>query len=332
MSHKKKPIGYASRNLSKRCLFSPGLLEEMVREHVGVEPKSVDILNDVEVVIVFEENVDIRVVAETLGLVEQFSDRQIKMICMIKEQSFAKEYSNVKKQQSFLSIPSGVPTPGDIPTPQVGGVEDFAKGLIQAITCLGEAHTSSSIAPSLGTGFSNKIPKISTFTGQDKEKGDVDFAQWSFKVKTYLEGHTEKSMREAIIRSLKGNAASTVRMLGTAASVKEILGKIEKVYGSVSTSDTMFFDLYHLEQQQQEGVQTFVSRVEVAIDKIRAHYPEVMTQSQVDLNLKDRLFGGLKNDLKNSLWYPYDRDGTDYTELMAAARKAEAEVGKCTSV
>lgn len=114
----------------------------MIKNHVGIEPNMIDILNNVEAVVVFTYNVDIRVVAETLSLVEQLKDRQIKIICTIKKQSFAKEYSNVKKQQSFLSIPSGVPTPGDIPTPQVGGVEDFAKGLIQAITHLGEAQTS----------------------------------------------------------------------------------------------------------------------------------------------------------------------------------------------
>ena len=53
----------------------------------------------------------------------------------------------------------------------------------------------------------------------------------------------------------------------------------------------------------------------------------MISDAEAEINLRDRLFYVLLKTLKDNVGYLYDNPSVTYTQLLVAARKAEAEVG-----
>ena len=53
----------------------------------------------------------------------------------------------------------------------------------------------------------------------------------------------------------------------------------------------------------------------------------MINDAEDEIQLRDRLFYGVLKTLRDSIRYPYDNQAVTYTQLLVAARKAEAEVG-----
>ena len=52
----------------------------------------------------------------------------------------------------------------------------------------------------------------------------------------------------------------------------------------------------------------------------------MISVAAVEVNLRDRLFYGVFRPLRDSIQYLYDTPAVTYTQLLVAAKKAEAEV------
>ena len=83
----------------------------------------------------------------------------------------------------------------------------------------------------LGTGGS---PKISTFSGTiPAPKNEATFLQWIHEVNLASYRYPETTVRNKILRSLKGSPAVAVSCLGPGATVSTILQQIEMLFGPV---------------------------------------------------------------------------------------------------
>ena len=76
--------------------------------------------------------------------------------------------------------------------------------------------------------------KIQTFSGTEPPpKSETTFGQWIHDVKEAQARLPEPTVRNWILRSLKGPAADAVRSLGPDASIANILQRLEGLYGAV---------------------------------------------------------------------------------------------------
>ena len=55
-------------------------------------------------------------------------------------------------------------------------------------------------------------------------------------------------------------------------------------------------------------------------------FPGMISNAEAEVKLRDRLFYGVLKTLRGSIRYLYDNPTVTYTQLLVAARKAEAEV------
>ena len=55
-------------------------------------------------------------------------------------------------------------------------------------------------------------------------------------------------------------------------------------------------------------------------------FPGMISDSEAEIKLRDRLFYGVLKTLRDSIPYLYGNLSVTYTQLLVAARKAEAEV------
>ena len=109
----------------------------------------------------------------------------------------------------------------------------------------------------------SKITKQSVFGGEDTvNKSEVSYDQWKYGVQAVGNLHPEPVLREAIIQSLKGQAADFVTYLGQEAGVKEVLDKLEMHYATLSEYTVLMIQFHLICQETSERVSAFVTRIE----------------------------------------------------------------------
>ena len=178
----------------------------------------------------------------------------------------------------------------------------------------------------------HKTPCLSFFSGEDPppNKNEKSYEQWIFYVKTIRPGYPKGLLKEAIFGFLKGNAADIARGLGPEMTVDKVLELLDGVFGRRTNPDVLMQDCYKITQDSKEKVSNFWIRLKVALDRIMAFHLESLTQSEAAKKLKDQFYYGVRQNVREGLWYYYEVVQADYTTLLTKARSIEAK--KSTSI
>ena len=101
-------------------------------------------------------------------------------------------------------------------------------------------------------GCPSKPPKLRLFSGEEvPRKHEISFNRWLFEVKTIQQIYAEPLVQEAIIRSVKGQAADLVCFLGPNTAVERIISKLEIAYGTVSGYDVLIQHFYGMHMEKK---------------------------------------------------------------------------------
>lgn len=187
----------------------------------------------------------------------------------------------------------------------------------------GLASTASS-----GSGTGNQT-RISQFSG-DGAKGDVSFEQWRFEVRSMLKDaiFSEPIILQTLRRSLRGTAADVLLHMGADVSVKDVLTKMERIFGNILPPEAILERFYSAKQLEVERVATWACRLEDSLSKLQdcqdKHNPLVSAEVARTM-LRTKFYSGLRpGALRNALRHTFD-GGASYEELLVAARVAELE-------
>ena len=167
-----------------------------------------------------------------------------------------------------------------------------------------------------------KPPDLPLFSGVEPvPKDEGSFDQWMFQVQGALDSHSEEAVRSAIVRSVRGEARELMRFIGFRAEISTILTGIEGRFGRGPSADKLQQEYYQLQQERGEKVQQFVSHLETKYWKLKEKFPDRYDHRQ----LKDHLFYGMHQHLRDSMWFLYKQEMTTYEDLLVATREAETE-------
>lgn len=167
-------------------------------------------------------------------------------------------------------------------------------------------------------------PRLSTFSGEAGSKTDASFDLWKYEVTCILEGklHPEESIRQAIRRSLKGQAARVAMHLGPTADSTDILGKLDGVYGSVEVGQALLSEFYAARQRKNEEVVSWGSRLEDMMDT--AQRQGLVPEGKANEMLRTQFWTNLNQRLKDSSRHKFDVV-KDFDELRLELRSIERE-------
>ena len=96
-------------------------------------------------------------------------------------------------------------------------------------------------------------------------------------------------------------------------------------YCVTATHDTLVCEFHQLSQERNERIREFAGRIEKVFKKLQHQIPERYPDKVL---LKDRLFHGMNQHLKDSLRYLYTQSSVTYANLLQAAYAAEVEAEK----
>ncbi len=132
-------------------------------------------------------------------------------------------------------------------------------------------------------------------------------------------------LSQAVRKSLKGDAASVLLSLGSEASITAILRKLEVLYGTVDSPETLMQAFYTARQDHTESVPSWGIRLEATLQRAidRGSYIDPASQDTI---LRNRFWSGLSSDLlKNATRHAFYA-GQDYGNLLQFVRAVEQEL------
>ena len=143
-------------------------------------------------------------------------------------------------------------------------------------------------------------------------KDEASCEQWVWQVKEALKSCTVDAVRIAIIQSVRGEVREFTTAIGFEESVETLLDKVEDRFGETWTADGLQQDFYKIMQGKNEKVRQFAGRLEAQFKKLKEKVP-----GRYDNNmLKEHLFHGMHQQLKDSIRFCYKREETTYEELF----------------
>ena len=93
----------------------------------------------------------------------------------------------------------------------------------------------------------------------------------------------------------------------------------------MASLNVLIWNFYKVTQSNHEKVPSFAMRLEGTFNQIRLHCPGRIMDCEVQQHLKDHLFHGVHNHIRDSIQYLYSNPRTTYSQLMIAAHKVESK-------
>ena len=311
-------------------------LIDLILKATGFKPMGVTLMNDTDAVIEFEKGVKITEIAQLLHSIDSWVGYKVEVGCIIatkkqlvkttmdieeqrraareleqKKQEFKEEQQasriqikdlldkfeeQVKRIEMVHSRSTVGPTPIDVVTPQVSDI-----GLVSPVL----QHPS------------YKLPPLPKFSGALP----VPFEQFMFQIRGFKGSYMEEAMKNRIVGAVTDGARDYLDFIGFENDLTTIIDALDMRYGKGQSTDQIQQEFYQLSQERGETIQQFAGRMELKYKKLVELYPGRYTK---DI-LKERLFYGMTQHLRNSMRYLYKKPGTTYEELMMSAKEAEAE-------
>ena len=169
------------------------------------------------------------------------------------------------------------------------------------------------------------IPKLDAFSGKgDGEK--VSWRKWELQVKGLEGSYTDKAIKEAMLKALKGDAFAAAEPLSGVCTWQQLLEILRGKFTTVHSFDVLMGQFYQI-AQGLDTVAQFAIKLEYHLGSIRNSHPGVISDVDFFRHLRERFFHGLSERMRSSLRHKYDDKAIDYHSLLAYARVIEGETG-----
>ncbi|XP_046558940.1 paraneoplastic antigen Ma1 homolog [Haliotis rubra] len=168
-----------------------------------------------------------------------------------------------------------------------------------------------------------QAPRLPSFSGE--QKGETSFEVWKYQVECLLQNKSlsQQVVANTVQHSLRGKAATIAMCLGPEADLKQLISKLESIFGSVDRNQSLLACFYGARQGESEDVAVWDCRLEHLLN-------QAATQGSIPLEtrsemLRTQLWSGSKPDLRDLTAHVFDQ-GNSYEDLLRALRRAEADL------
>lgn len=304
---------------------------EQVLRLTGLEPLSVTIMNEVDVMIEFEESVPLEQVAKRLHCEIDWDDSQVRMTGLLATKEVLREIvrqreetrvkqQEIEKEQKRLKVEQAKHEQ------QLANIIQKVEGQVERKTSIptisGDYETPHVSETRMFQSRIQKPPKLPMFSGQipvPVNEGSLD--QWLFQVEGALETHTEEAVRSAIIGSVRGPVRQLLEVNSYREELPMMIRRIKERFGMGISKVKLQKEFFLLEQKKGETIGQFAGRLEHKFKFLKELYPDRYDRSQ----LKERVFQGMNSQLRDSMRFLYTRDDVGYEDFLTAVQEAEAE-------
>ena len=144
----------------------------------------------------------------------------------------------------------------------------------------------------------------------------MSFNQGSYELQTLRKSYSDLALREGIQHSLRGAATDVVNNMETNVPLDMILKKFTIIYGNVKSFDLLMRDFYRADQGEDETIPSYATRIEGLLSQIRDKFPDQLPLQEEQRLLKDCLFHGSQQSIRDCLKYCFADASIDYMQFL----------------
>ena len=174
-----------------------------------------------------------------------------------------------------------------------------------------------------------KNPDLPIFSGETPTpKGEVEYDNYIFQLQMLRSSYTDDTIQNAIVATVRTQAKLAIRAIGYNSSLDTMIRQLQNRFGLGETVDLLGQEFHQMMQQPKEKVGEFGGKLEYKFrllqEKCPGHY--------VDVQLRDRLFHGLSDKIRDSVRFLYSQPDCDFTKLLKAAMTCENKAASWASI
>ena len=169
---------------------------------------------------------------------------------------------------------------------------------------------------------STKNPNLPTFSGElPTPKGEAEIDNYLFQIKLLRSSYTENAIRNAIVATVRGHAKIAIRAIGYDSSLSAMINQLEGRFMEKETTDILLQEFHQMMMGPKDKVHEFGGKLEYKFRLLQERCPGRYNMAQ----LKDRLFHGMTDKLRDSVRYLFTNPTVDFNQLLKAAMTCEIE-------
>ena len=183
-------------------------------------------------------------------------------------------------------------------------------------------HVRENFVDRIQSGFGK--PKIPSFDG-------TDFKVWKVEVECIMKSgiYPESLISQTMRNSLKGQTRKILLTIDPMANSYDILKKLDDIYGTTQTEDSIMQDLFNSKQEDSESSSDWALRLE-AIMQLAIESGEISEIKKNSL-LKQRFWKGLRSEkLRNNTRVTFE-SSANFEQLRRKTRVEEEELKRSTN-
>ena len=174
-----------------------------------------------------------------------------------------------------------------------------------------------------------KNPDLPIFSGESPTpKGEVEYDNYIFQLQMLRSSYTDDAIRNAIVATVRMQAKMAIRAIGYGSSLDAMIKQLQNRFGLGETVDLLGQEFHQLMQQPKEKVGEFGGKLEYKFRLLQEKCPGRYVEDQ----LRDRLFHGMSDKLRDSVRFLYSQPDCDFTKLLRAAMTCENEAASRASI
>ena len=174
-----------------------------------------------------------------------------------------------------------------------------------------------------------KNPDLPTFSGETPTpKGEVEYDNYIFQLQMLRSSYTDDAIRNAIVATVRTQAKIAIRAIGYGSSLDAMIRQLQNRFGLGETVDMLGQEFHQMIQQPKEKVGEFGGKLEYKFRLLQEKCPGRYIEEQ----LRDRLFHGMTDKLRDSVRFLYSQPGCDFNKLLRAAMTCENEANSRASI
>ena len=169
---------------------------------------------------------------------------------------------------------------------------------------------------------STKNPDLPVFSGElPTPKGEAEIDNYVFQLKLLRSSYTEDMIRNAIVATVRSHAKIAIRAIGYDSSLAAMIDQLENRFSAKETTDILLQEFHQMMMSPKEKVHEFGGKLEYKFHLLQERCPGRYNMAQ----LKDRLFHGMTDKLRDSVRYLFTNPTVDFNQLLKAAMTCELE-------
>ena len=227
--------------------FNQQTVKWKVQQVTGIEPIRAEIVTDLDVVLEFPNDALVTQVGREMQDVIEWGGYDVRVTGLMAKKTVVEDVAQTRKEM----VERLRRQERDARRVQEAAQQEHVllTGILARIDEQGRANgcpsgsdrnpfpevSSSIVTPTpsaVGAKKNSKPPSLPIFSGeQPTPRGEAEYQQWVFQVRSFHESYTDEAIKNAVIANCRGRANTIVRAKGFDADLGDIIERLDKQFG-----------------------------------------------------------------------------------------------------